>query len=272
MLGKKTTGERYRAAIAPPILPRSLFFRTRVQTASPQPSTALSRGELAKRLRHFQLFAGVPLTALKEVAAHCSVRSYRRGEFLWQWGDPAKDVVLIDSGFVKAARRDRKGASKTFALFGPGDSLGLFAFYAGMRYPTDAVALNEGLKLVLIGAVELMTLAHKSPALATMLQGEASRFTEAFINKIEVISAGNIPQRLAVLMMQLIARYGVAHQGDQARLPVFLPQELIGEIIGARVETVARVLARWKRDGWIAADAHGCHFACLAELRALLPH
>lgn len=272
MLGKKQTGERYRAAFAPLILPRSLFFRTRVLAAGPQSPTQLSHGELATRLRCFELFADLSLTALQEVAALVTVRAYRRGEFLWQWGDPAEKVALIDSGFVKAGRRDRKGVSKTYALFGPGDSLGLFAFYAGMRYPTDAVALNEGLILLFIEAVELTRLAHKYPALAEKLQGEVTRFTEAFINKIEVITAGSIAQRLAVLMMQLIGRYGVAHRSDQAQLPIVLPQELIGEIIGARVETVARVLARWKRDGWIATDAHGYHFHCLDKLRGLLPN
>ena len=272
MLGKKPADERYRAAYAPLMLPRSLFFRTKAHATSPQPSIALSRGQLATRLRCFELFADLPLTALKDVAEHVTVRSYRRGEFLWQWGDPAESIALIESGFVKAGRRDRKGASKTFALFGPGDSLGLFAFYAGMRYPTDAVALNEGLILMFVEAAELTRLAAKYPALADRLQGEVTRFTEAFINKIEVISAGSIAQRLAVLMMQLIGRYGVAHRSDQAQLPFVLPQEVIGEIIGARIETVARILAGWKRDGWIATDTHGCHFHCLDKLRGLLPN
>ena len=256
---------------APLSLPRSVFFRAKVAPNGPLPAPQLKKDELAKKLRRFDLFAALPLAALKEVAAKAQVRAYRRGEFLWQRGDAAKHVVFIEAGFVKAARRDRKGGSKTYGLFGPGDSLGLFALWAGAHYPTDAVALNEGLTLVVIDAAELTRLAEKYSPLAAKLQGEVTRFTEAFINKIEIISAGTISQRLAVLMMQLVSRYGVDRQGEKARLPICLTLEQISEIIGARVETVARGLGRWKRAGWLITDAHGCHFNCLDKVRELLP-
>ena len=256
---------------APLSLPRSVFFRAKVAPSGPLPAPQLKKDELAKRLRHFQLFDALPLATLKEIAANAQVRVYRRGEFLWQRGEAAQQVVFIESGFVKAARRDRKGACKTYGLFGPGDSLGLFAFWAGARYPTDAVALNEGLTLLAVDSTALTRLAQRHAPLAGKLQGEVARFTEAFIDKIEVISAGTISQRLAVLMMQLVNRYGVDRQGEKARLPICLTLEQISEIIGARVETVARGLGRWKRSGWLITDAHGCHFNCLDKVRELLP-
>ena len=251
-------------------LPRSVFFRTKTAASAPLPSPRPDKAELARQLRPFELFAKLPAAVLKEAAAGAQRRLYRQGEFVWQRGDPARQVVLIDSGFVKAARRDHKGASKTYGLFGPGDSMGLYAFWAGMRYPTDAVALNEGLSLIILDAAELNHLAEQHRQLAENLKGEVTRFSEAFINKIEIISAGTIPQRLAVMMLQLVGRYGVEHQGERARLPVSLTLEQISEIIGARIETVARALGHWKRAGWLVTDARGCHFDSLNQLRALL--
>ncbi len=251
-------------------LSRGAFFRARATQIVPVQSPQMERAELAKRLRHFGLFERVPPAVLKVVAAGAQLRAFRQGEFLWQRGDHAREIVLIGSGFVKVSRRDRNGASKTYGLFGPGDSMGLYAFWAGMRYPTDAIALNEGVILIIVDAGEISHLAEQHPQLSKNLKGEVTRFSEAFINKIEIISAGSIQQRLAVLLLQLVGRYGVDGQGEQARLPVFLTLVQISEIIDARIETVARSLGHWKRAGWLIIDAHGWHFNCLDKLRELL--
>jgi len=250
-------------------LSRGAFFRSRATAIVPVQSPQIERTELAKRLRHFELFAGVPQAVLRTVAAGAQLRTFRQGEFLWQRGDPARTIVLIGSGLVKASRRNRNGASKTYGVFGPGDSLGLYAFWAGMRYPTDAIALNEGVILIIIDAGEISDLAEQYPQLSRNLTGEVTRFSEAFIDKIEIISAGSIEQRLAVLLLQLVGRYGVDGRGEQARLPVFLTLVQISEIIDARIETVARALGRWKRAGWLIIDAHGWHFSRLDKLREL---
>ena len=250
-------------------LPRSAFFRARATQIVPLQSPQMDKAELAKRLRHFGLFERVPPAVLKVVAAGAQLQAFRQGEFLWQRGDPAGEMVLIGSGFVKASRRDRNGTNKTYGLFGPGDSMGLYAFWAGMRYPTDAIALNEGVILIIIDAGEISKLAEQHPQLSKNLKGEVTRFSEAFINKIEIISAGSIQRRLAVLLLQLVGRYGVDSRGEQALLPVFLTLKQISEIIDARIETVARSLGHWKRAGWLIIDAHGWHFSRLDKLREL---
>ncbi|OGA19292.1 MAG: hypothetical protein A3H32_04065 [Betaproteobacteria bacterium RIFCSPLOWO2_02_FULL_63_19] len=251
-------------------LPRSAFYRAKATQVVPLPSAHVDEIELAKRLGDFGLFERIPPAVLKAVAAGAHVRVFRQGEFIWQRGDPAREMVLIGSGFVKASRRDLNGASKTYGLFGPGDSMGLYAFWAGMRYPTDAIALSEGVTLIFVDAEEISRLAEEHPQLSRNMKGEVTRFSEAFINKIEIISAGSIQQRLAVLLLQLVGRYGVGEGNGHALLPVFLTLKQISEIIDARVETVARTLSRWKRIGWLLIDARGWRIHCLDQLNELL--
>lgn len=254
-------------------LPRSVFFAPKSSAAASTPLILVQPGQeaMAKMLRRFQLFAGMPLAELKEIAATAVVRAYRRGEFLWRRGEKVSEIVLLDSGFAKVARRDRTGASKTYGLYGPGDAVGLFAMCAGMKHSIDAVALNEGLRTICIDAMAISRFADNSAVLSANLRNELTRFTEALINKIEVISAGSMPQRLAVLMMQLIDRYGVERHGVRARVPFSLTLWQISEIIGARLETVARILGDWKRAGWLVTDANGFDFSRLDKLRELLP-
>jgi len=267
---ERRTSRQDRRALRTKGVSRSAFFRSTATQFVPLQSPQMDRADLVKRLRHFKLFKGVPPTVLNVVAAGAQLRAFRQGGFLWQRGDAAREMVLIGSGFVKASRRDKNGASKTYGLFGPGDSMGLYGFWSGMRYPTDAIAVNEGGILIIIDAGKISHLAEQHRQLSMNLKGEVTRFSEAFINKIEIISAGSIEQRLAVLLLQLVGRYGVDGRGEKARLPVFLTLVQISEIIDARIETVARSLGRWKRAGWLIIDDHGWHFNCLDKLRELM--
>ena len=273
MASRRKAGHRNATEPRPVNLPRSVFFAAKSSAAvrSPLPSVQPEKRELAKMLSRFELFSGLPLAAVEEIASVAAVRAYHRGEFIWRRGEKVSDIVLLDSGFVKVARRDRAGASKTYGLYGPGDAIGLFAMCAGMKHSIDAVALNEGLRTICIDASAISKFAENSATLSANLRNELTRFTEALINKIEVISAGTMPQRLAVLMMQLIERYGVDRKGTRARVPFSLTLSQISEIIGARLETVGRVLGDWKRAGWLTTDAGGFDFSRLDKLRELLP-
>lgn len=243
-------------------LPRSTFF-------APKPSRTASstvqlaqpgKEEIARIMSSFELFCQLPFDLLVAIAAAATVRYYQRGEFIWKCGEVVRDIVLLETGFVKLARRDQTGTSKTYGLYGPGDSIGLFAMCAGMKHSVDAVALNEGLRTICIDAQTFLEFTESSTTLSDNLRDQLTRFSESLIGKIEVISAGEISKRLAVLMTQLVERYGVDRRNNQARLPFKPTLELMSEIVDARIETVARVLSQWKRKGWLSADAKGFVF------------
>lgn len=250
-------------------LPRRVFRR--IKRHSPLPSGQPSKEELTKRMQRFELFAKLPVRVLAELVASANVQAFRAGEYIWHHNEPDRRVVFIEQGFVKAARRNKEGVSRTYGLYGPGDSMGIFAIWAGMKYPTDAVAMNDGMMGIFVDSEAILRFAEKYPRLAGPLRIEIGRFADAFIHKIEIVSAGTVPQRLAVLMTMLIDRYGVDKKGNKARLPITLTLEQISEIVGVRLETVARIMSSWKRAGWLTIDANGCHFARLDKVRELMP-
>ena len=250
-------------------LPRSAFRR--LNRGVPVEANQPGKEELAVRLRQFALFASLPPRVLADLVASASVRAYRTGDVVWRRGEQDTHAIFIEAGFVKAARRNAEGVSRTYGLYGPGDSMGIFAIWSGMKYPTDAIAMNDGLSLILVEAAAILRFSEKFPRLAEPLHKEMTRFADAFINKIEIVSAGTVPQRLAVMMAQLVDRYGVEKKGARALLPMGLTLEQVREIVGARLETVARTLGEWKRAGWLHIDATGVHFDRLDLVRALCP-
>ena len=250
-------------------LPRRVFRR--IKRHAPLPTGQPGKEELTKRMRRFPFFAALPVRVLAELMSATSVQAFRAGEYVWHQGEPDRRVMFIEQGLVKTSRRNREGVSRTYGLYGPGDSMGIFAIWAGMIYPTDAVAMNDGMMGIFIEADAMLKFAEKYPRLAGLLRIEMGRFADAFIQKIEIVSAGTVPQRMAVLMTLLIERYGVDKKGNKARLPMTLTLEQISEIVGVRLETVARILSSWKREGWLKMDSAGCHFARLDKVRELLP-
>lgn len=250
-------------------LPRSVFHRDK--RYAPLPSDQPDSEELTRRMQRFELFSCLPRPVLAELASAASVQVFCVGDHIWCEGEPNLHALFIEQGLVKAARRNRKGIGCTYGLYGPGDSMGIYAICAGMEYPTDAVAMNNGMTAILVDSVAILRFAEKYPHLAGPLRTEIGRFTDAFIQKIEIVSAGTAPHRLAVLMTMLVDRYGVENEGCKSRLPMTLTLEQISEIIGTRLETVARILNSWKKNGWLTIDTNGCHFTRLDKMRELLP-
>jgi CRP-like cAMP-binding protein len=106
--------------------------------------------------------------------------------------------------------------------------------------------------------------------MAMAIRDELTRFSSAFIAKIEIISAGMVPQRLAALMLYLVDRYGAGRKDFQARVPFSIPRDELGNIVGAREETVVRTLTAWKRSGWLETRADGFHVRRVDKLREMV--
>lgn len=249
-------------------LPRNLTWR-RNRLASP-PASQPSVEVLAQRMRRFELFAHLPEALLLTLAASSAIRTFTAGEYLWHQDEPNRRVLFIERGMARTARTIRAGVTRTYGLYGPGDSMGIYAIWSGMKYPTDAMALSDGMTAIVLDSAALLKCAKKQAVLAAPLLVEVGRFTEAFIRKIEIVSAGSVPQRLAALMVMLVDRYGVEAPGGGTRVPIYLTLAHMGEIVDARLETVARVLGRWKRQGWLHVSDEGFSFTSTDNLRELL--
>lgn len=225
---------------------------------------------LARRMRRFALFATLSESALTTLAGAARQQAYHAGEIIWRQGELNRHVLFIEKGLAITSRMVRDGLDRTYGFYGPGDSMGLYAIWAGMRYPTDARALNEGMTAIQLDTRAVVDMARKNAAMTEPLLQEIGRFTEAFIRKIDIVSAGTVARRMARLMSLLVERYGEASPDGGSHLPFRLTLEQIGAIVDNRFETVARVLADWRKEGWLSIDENGYHFSRLDRLKALL--
>ncbi|GAB4173934.1 MAG: hypothetical protein OHK0026_02650 [Rhodocyclaceae bacterium] len=237
------------------VLSRSAMLRR--GSAESLPAASPGGRDIVAKLREIEEFRKLDKSTIESIAAEAELRNLRAGARLWTSGDSARQVAIVLSGIVKLARKNLDGDSFTYGMFGPGDPVGVPALMANRRYPTDAVAMSNGVEVVLINVARLNELARKDPSVGIALIRLLLKFIEVMRSKIEICSAGFVPCRLQVLMLYLADHFGHWDAEGYANVPLALTREQIAEIIGVRLETVVRELKRWERSGWIEMSSKG---------------
>lgn len=216
---------------------------------------------LEARLRAARLFRGLPDAPLAALAAATTEARYPSGASLWREGDPATRVVSIVSGLVEITRQSAAGDPATWALFGPREAIGVPAALARAAYPADAIALTDVVTTLEVRADALADLMAARADVALAVNGALLDHTRALHHKIGVMTAGPVPQRLATLLRELVARFGDEASDGRVLLPVALSRAQLAALVGARVETVIRVVSAWQKAGWLATDRDGFELA-----------
>jgi CRP/FNR family transcriptional regulator, cyclic AMP receptor protein len=171
-------------------------------------------------------------------------QAYKAGAALCMEGEPTTHVFILISGWVKVITVTRDGREMLAALRGSGEVVGEIAGQVtGYRTATIRAIGTVRALIVSTGQFGEFLDTHPSAAHAhRRLMAEQQRIAyEAQRN--HVLASG--PQRLACLLLDLVARHGEA--GDSAlTAPLPLSQEEMASLIGASRSTVTRALQNWR--------------------------
>ena len=212
---------------------------------------------LVERLAAFDLFAHLSEAELARLAAGGRYRRLASGEALWFAGERAKSFAVIEAGVVEIRQLTPAGEGVVVGLFAAGEAIGLAAALDGGTFPADAIALGGVVDVVSIRADVLQEALGGSVAVALAVNRALLRHTAALRAKIDIVSAGAVPRRLAALMYYLIERFGKPAAGGAVSVEVNLTREEISQLVSARVETVIRILSRWQKAGWLLTRPGG---------------
>ena len=229
-----------------------------MQPHAAMPSPLLwPRAADAGPLAAFPLFSSLADLPLAQLAREATRHRYKAGEHIWYAGDVAAHFTLIDHGIVEIERTRRSGDGVVLGLFGAGQSVGLPAVLAGKPYPADAVALSAQVDIVRLPAAAVLRLMREHLPLSLAINQALLRHNAALRASLEIVGAGAVPKRLAALFLSLGRRFGTMDCGGSLHIDVALTREQIGRLVGARVETVIRIISRWQKAGWMKTTRGG---------------
>lgn len=177
-----------------------------------------------------------------------STRSFRNGEFVFYQGDDCLGVYTVVSGVLAIRKTDSEGHSALVRLRHPGETIGYRDFFSGGVFTTSAQALSEG-SLCFIEKSAVQQLLERNPSLGLGFLHQLAVDLQGAEDTILQTVAMPMRTRMAHLLLTLKDRF--AEVDDQGALSMKLPlsRQDIADVLGARPETVARIIHALEDDG-----------------------
>jgi len=194
-------------------------------------------------LKGAALFRGVSEAGLKKLEAAGRLRRLDREQILFSQGDEADAFYLVCSGRIALGLDSADGRELVINEMHPGDGFGELGLITGEPRSTSAVASEASIVLVILRR-DFMVVLESEPALArNLLQTMASRLSTAS-EREGALAFLNAPSRLAKVLVQLDRKASTLGY-------ITISQEELGSRVGLARQTVAELLGKWRRAGWI---------------------
>ena len=208
-------------------------------------------------LRASRLLSALSDATRAEFARGAVRRSYERGDFVWKAGEPATHLTIIASGLIKICQPGHDGANAIVALFGPRESVGDIAVVSRGTYPADAVAASDALHVIRIEKTPVLAAMDRDIEVARALNQSLVDHSKALRQKIKIMTAGAVDQRLSALLTHLAERFGDQDAQGAITIPVVLSRTELACLVGSTVETTIRILSRWQKSGALSTTEEG---------------
>lgn len=232
-----------------PALPSlTSWTRQRPRCFEPRPRVAASSyvGRWSQLLSECALFRDVTPRDLRVLEAGVHVRSIARGGFYFEQGASPSALYILTRGTIKLGRVDREGRQVILRMLTPPDPFGYDAVLSGSS-SYSAQALTDGQALTWDSSTFLRVIANHPTVHRNTLRLLASWLLETW-ERLDDLGARHVAQRVARALLRSIPP---AQRRARAKHPVTLAlsHQDLGEIVGASLYTVSRVLSEWKRSG-----------------------
>jgi CRP/FNR family cyclic AMP-dependent transcriptional regulator len=202
-----------------------------------------SSSKVMDGLRNSSIFSGCDEAALESLADACRVRTMPKGSMVFFQSDPAGAFYLVLSGSFAILLSSLDGRELQINEALPGDYFGELSIITGQPRSASAMA-REKSELLVIPALAFQQVLDAEPKVVrnllrmTALRLSISGEREAALAFLD--APGRIVRNLLQLDME-----------NEERGYMILSQEELAQRTGLTRQTVAKILGRWRRAGWL---------------------
>lgn len=185
------------------------------------------------------IFAGLPVADLAELAAACSSRTCGTGHFFCRAGEPTDAIRIVKEGLVQLNRCSRGGDNIAIEVLVPGDALG-FAALMEETWPVNGMTMKPSC-LLEIPKKKMLAIMERRPAVSKMV---ISHFIQRlrFLGTQVFLAREPVEKRLIAALMYLFQKFGTD-------IPLTCAD--IGALAGTTPETTMRTFAQLRAKGYI---------------------
>ncbi len=199
---------------------------------------------VAADLRQVVVFQGLTDADLELIVQNSLTRSVEEDGFFFFEGDAVEYLYVLTRGRVKLLQSDTGGHQVNLRTVYPWQMFGaLGAVRDGSVYPATAQALENSTALAIQGTF-LREMMQTRPALSLGLMSLMTTYIQEMQTRYRELATQHVEQRIARSLLRLTAQTGRKVQGG---IELDYSRQDLGEMSGATLYTVSRVLAEWER-------------------------
>ena len=198
------------------------------------------------------LFEGLDEEQQRSLRAKMGQTTLRRGEVLFEEGDPGNRLYIITEGKVKLGHTSSDGRENLLAVLGPGEIIGELTLFDPGPRSTTATAVSP-VTLLHLDHADLVVILDTNPTMSKhMLRALARRLRRTNESLADLVFS-DVPGRVAKALLDLADRFG-SSTDEGVHVPHDLTQEELAQLVGASRETVNKSLADFVSRGWIQLE------------------
>jgi len=221
---------------------------------------------IVNSLRGCQLFTGLPLTDLENIADVTAVKALDKGEYLFHEGDRAPGFYVVQRGAVNVHRVNAIGKEQIIHIFRTGESFAEVALATATGYPADARAL-ESTQVLLVQKEGILDLLKRQPELALRMLGSMSCHLRVLVGQLEDLTLKDVETRLA---NWLIKRCPNPQAETPVKIELAMTKRVLAAELGTVSETFSRTLAKFREQKLLTVKGHTITVLSPVKLSALL--
>jgi len=203
--------------------------------------------------REQSLFCDLSREALLHLQNIKATSVYPKGALLCLEGQSPRGVFVLCTGRAKLSTTSSEGKSMILRVAEPGEVLGLTAAVSGSPYEATVETLEPS-QANFIAQTDFVRFLQQFPDVGLKVAKQLTHNCKCAYDEIRSLGLSNsVPEKRAKLIL-LWAENPVklsAKKPNETALRVTLTQEEIAQFIGTSRETVSRVLATFRRKGYL---------------------
>lgn len=231
-------------------------------------SRSLSHADIRAVLAKVRFFADWPASQLDELAAASHMRRYADGEMVLQTGQPARHMVAIARGSLRAERTLANGKTVSLGYLLAGQVTGHLAILDGEPPALDAIANGEA-DMVLISGSAFLKLISNDPVRLMSVIKSLCRRTRLDYEAI-ILRVGNSRRVQIAKLIGYWARGAEQDKSGRYDLDIDITQDQIAAQLGCTRQTVNRLIKQMVEDGILARPYGQIRIHDMDKLNAII--
>jgi CRP/FNR family transcriptional regulator len=194
-------------------------------------------------------------------------RRIKRGETLFNAGEPFNSIYSVRAGFFKTSVIDNDGREQVMGFFMGGELLGMDGVGSG-RYNGTAIALEDSEVCVMPFSL-IEDLGSNVRALQRNLHSVLAREIVRDHGVMMLLGSMCAEERLAAFLLNLSQRF-TARGYSPSEFVLRMTREEIGSYLGLKLETVSRVFSKFQDARLVAVQQKHIRITDIPGLREII--